>query len=287
VSPNADDAPGDDEPDAARAAAAVLLEAKKQLGCSEGSASGDPNPIIGQIDEHSDMPLPLVEEYAAREKEVHLLILDVLDSGLATEILRTSSRISGAHCLCWARALAGEGGHDRDYLLEFGMKVAGKVANASADECRILAAANKNVPGNKFARRMMAKDGNELRRQLEWMASNASASLPAEHYPKGAPHLTAYCYLDNVALVVLQEKNRGSKPGAMSDGFYATAYGRERPLILTQKDLAGFLARRRPQDRIVVLRDLAGPRSVSAGASLMHFDAHLVSSVASAVADCD
>ena len=168
------------------------------------------------------------------------------------------------------------------------MKVAGKVANASADECRILAAANKNVPGNKFARRMMAKDRNELRRQLDWMASNASASLPAEHYPKGAPHLTAYCYLDNVALVVLQEKNRlGSKPGARSDGFYATAYGRERPLILTQKDLAGFLARRRPQDRIAVLRDLGGPRSVSAGASLLHFDAHLVSSVASAVADCD
>ena len=77
----------------------------------------------------------------------------------------------------------------------------------------------------------------------------------------------AHCYAADVALVVLQAKNPPAK-GERSDGFYATAYGREAPIVLTPRDLAQFLCHRRPQDQVVLLQDLGGAHAVADGPSV-------------------
>lgn len=197
-----------------------------------------------------------------------------MEDGHAQQLLRRVSTISGEHCLCWARMLTGpSASYDRAGLLAFGLQFAAKIRAITRDASRTLDAANRKTPG-KLSCRSLQTTASELQRQLAWMQNQRSEAFPALHYPSGVPHFVAYCYAADVALVVLQAKNPPAK-GQASEGFYATAYGREAPMVLAQRDLAQFLAYRRPQDKVVLLRDLGGARGVADGPGLLHFDAHL------------
>ena len=197
-----------------------------------------------------------------------------MENGRVQQLLRRASTISGEHSLCWARILTGpSASYDRAGLLAFGLQFAAKIADIDKGAARKLDAANRKAPG-KFSYRSLQTTASELERQLAWMQNQRSEAFPALHYPNGVPHFVAYCYAAGVALVVLQAKNPPAK-GQRSEGFYATAYGREAPIVLTPRDLAQFLCHRRPQDQVVLLRDLGGVRAVADGPGLLHFDAHL------------
>ena len=108
--------------------------------------------------------------------------------------------------------------------------------------------------------------------QVSFLRRNATYSWPQAHYPRGLPHLTAYCYLTGEAFCVVQERTRDADGTRF--GYYATLYGTARPRVLTMDQFATFLRNMRPQDRCVVLDGFT--ESVSDTSQYMHYSERIV-----------
>ena len=219
---------------------------------------GDDESDTSETDEHSDMPLPQTTK-EPRKKKGCLIANGALTLG--------NKRISAEWCLCWVRALF-DIDASRSSLLEHASKF-----GAAMDDAPRTDVAELVQYGTVAGRRALSGRGAEFGRWARWLMNNPGEAWPGDGYPKGVPDFASFCFIKDVAFVVVQRKL--PEPNGESLGFYATAYGRQRPMVLTAEEASRFARRKRPQDRLVLLVDYTLSSVNALDVSGLHFECQI------------